>query len=162
MSSELKITQVKHQHNADLARMIRSTFHEHNAPTKGTVFEDPTTDDLYDLFQKEGSVLWVLESNKKAIGCCGIFPTSGLSKDTCELVKFYIAPEARGKGYGRQLMTKSCDWALNYGYEKIYLESLDAFNNAVDLYKKSGFVLLVRPMGDSGHNGCNLWMLKVL
>ena len=31
---------------------------------------------------------------------------------------------------------------------------------AVPMYEKFGFTYLSGPLGDSGHNGCNIWMMK--
>ena len=75
--------------NRVLASMIRQVFIEHEAPQQGTVFSDPTTDHLFELFQEENSILWVLEIEGKALGCCGLFPTQGLPEKCVELVKFY-------------------------------------------------------------------------
>ena len=57
--------------NVLLAKLIRNVFNEFDAPQKGTVYSDPTTDDLYTLFQKHRAVLWVAEVNNEVLGCCG-------------------------------------------------------------------------------------------
>jgi len=31
---------------------------------------------------------------------------------------------------------------------------------AVSVYEKFGFTYLDGPMGNSGHNGCDIWMIK--
>lgn len=142
--------------------MIRGVFIEHNAPTEGTVFTDPTTDALFELFQAENSVLWVAENKGEILGCCGIFPTEGLPKNCTELVKFYLPKEARGKGTGRALMEKSIESAREFGYSEIYIESLPDFSKAVKIYRKQGFEQLIQPLGNSGHSGCDLWFLKEL
>jgi putative acetyltransferase len=36
--------------NQPIAAMIRGVFEEHDAPRQGTVFSDPTTDHLFELF----------------------------------------------------------------------------------------------------------------
>ncbi|MBL7917824.1 MAG: GNAT family N-acetyltransferase, partial [Bacteroidia bacterium] len=41
---QVLIRQIKEEDNESLAKMIRYVFIEHNAPTKGTVYSDPTTD----------------------------------------------------------------------------------------------------------------------
>lgn len=156
----LIIRKIKEQDNEVLAKIIRQCFHDFNAPTPGTVYEDPTTDDLFTLFQKEKSVLWVAESEDKVVGCCGIFPTDNLPDDYVELVKFYLSSGARGKGIGKMLMEKSLQSAKEMGYKKIYIESLPEFDKAVSIYKKNGFVKLNQSLGNSEHSGCNVWMVK--
>ncbi|TYP97923.1 putative acetyltransferase [Tenacibaculum adriaticum] len=157
---KVTIRQIEQKDNASLANMIRTVFEQHNAPKEGTVYTDPTTNNLYELFRTPKSILWVAEVNSKAIGCCGIYPTIGLEKDCVELVKFYLSEDARGKGIGKQLMQKSVESAKELGYNQIYLESLPVFSKAVGMYEKLGFERLVKPLGESGHTTCNIWMLK--
>lgn len=149
--------------NPVLAQLIKTVFIEYNAPKEGTVYSDPTTNKLYDLFLEEKSVLWVAEDNNgKIVGCCGIYPTEGLPENCAELVKFYISPEGRGKGFGKELMSQSILSAKEMGYSKIYIESLPEFANAVRIYEKQGFKKLAEPLGNSGHTSCDIWMLKEL
>jgi len=151
---------IEQKDNPALAKMIREVFDEHGAPQKGTVYSDPTTDDLYKLFQIPGSVLWVAELSHEIIGCCGIYPTEGLPEGCAELVKFYLSANARGKGIGKELMEKSLMSAKEFGYRQIYLESLPHFDKAVSMYEKQGFLKLDTPLGNSGHTTCNIWMIK--
>jgi putative acetyltransferase len=159
---DIIIRKIEERDNPYLAKVIRDTFTEHDAPREGTVYSDPTTDDLFALFRKSGSVLWIAEVAGKAEGCCGIYPTEGLKDKHVELVKFYLSPAIRGKGIGRQLLSKTMESARQYGYKYMYLESLPQFAKAVNMYKKSGFGQLKHPLGDSGHRSCNIWMIKKL
>ncbi len=142
--------------------MIRQVFEEHQAPQIGTVYSDPTTDHLFELFQTEKSVLWVAEVEGEIVGCCGIYPTTGLPENCAELVKLYLSAKSRGKGIGKILMEKSIESAIALGYSEIYLESLPVFSVAVNMYEKYGFVKLDKPLGESGHTTCNVWMMKKL
>jgi putative acetyltransferase len=162
MNSNTIFRQVQPADNEALALMIRRVFDEHNAPTVGTVYSDPTTDNLYGLFQEQGSILWVAEIDKQPMGCCGVYPTPGLDEDCAELVKFYLAKEARGKGIGRALMEKCIESAKEMGYKRLYLESMPEFAKAVSIYLKLGFKNLTHCLGNSGHSGCTIWMIKGL
>jgi putative acetyltransferase len=154
------IRKILKEDNPVVAKMIRQVFIEHNAPQKGTVYSDPTTDHLFTLFQKEKSVLWVAEVNENIVGCCGVYPTDGLPEKCVELVKFYLNAKYRGKGIGKHLMEKSIQSAKDFGYTSVYIESLPEFAKAINMYKKQGFVTLDHPLGASGHTSCNIWMLK--
>ncbi len=156
------IRKVEQSDNEALAELIRDTFIEFDAPKEGTVYSDPTTSDLYSLFTKENSVLWVGEIDGVISGCCGIYPTEGLPEKCAELVKFYLRPSARGVGLGKSLMNQSIASAKEMGYENIYLESLPEFSKAVKMYENSGFRLLERPLGNSGHGSCTVWMIRSL
>ena len=148
--------------NPALANVIRSTLTEFNADHPGTVYYDATTDALYELFQKERAVYHVAAINGVVVGGGGIYPTEGLPNDTCELVKMYLLPQARGMGLGKLLIEKSIEQAKEKGFKKIYLESMPELKQALKVYAKFGFEYLKAPMGNSGHTGCSLWMLREL
>ncbi|MBO9619533.1 MAG: GNAT family N-acetyltransferase [Niabella sp.] len=156
------IRPVEASDNASLAEIIRNAFLDFGAPTKGTVFEDPTTDNLHGLFCAAGAVLWVAVTGETLLGCCGIYPTTGLPDGYAELVKFYLSAAARGKGVGKLLLTKSLEAAAALHYKGIYLESLPQFDTAVGIYERLGFRKLEHPIGNSGHTGCTIWMAKEL
>jgi putative acetyltransferase len=159
---ELVIRQIKKKDNPALAKIIREAFIEHDAPTEGTVYSDPSTDNLYNLFQTPKSILWVAELNNEIIGCCGIYPTRGLKENCAELVKFYLSKDARGKGIGKELMQKCIRSAREFEYTQLYLESLPQFSKAVRMYEKEGFIRLNKPLVNSEHKTCNIWMLMDL
>lgn len=159
---ETNIRKIQKSDNKLIAEIIRSCFHDFKVPTAGTVYVDPTTDHLFKFFSEANSALFVAEVNGQLSGCCGIFPTEGLPEKCAELVKFYIAKDFRGKGLGKNLMEESIDFAKKSGYDSIYIESLPEFSTAVSIYEKQGFTYLEKPLGNSGHSGCNLWMIKHL
>lgn len=158
----MDIRPINKEDNAPLAAMIRSVFREFKIDKPGTVYTDPTTDSLYELFQTPGAAYWVAEENAEVLGGCGIYPTQGLPEGCAELVKFYVAASVRGTGVGKQLMQQSIDWAKSFGYKQLYLESLPELNKAIGMYEKAGFKLLEKPLGNSGHYACDIWMLKEL
>ncbi|MBF8961918.1 GNAT family N-acetyltransferase [Pontibacter sp. FD36] len=148
--------------NEPLATLIRQVFREFKIDKPGTVYTDPTTDSLYELFQQPGSAYFVAEENSTIIGGCGVYPTDGLPEGCAELVKFYLAAEARGKGIGHQLMQQSIAAARELGYSQLYLESFPELAKAVSMYEKAGFRPIPHALGNSGHYACNIWMLKDL
>lgn len=96
-------------------------------------YDDPDT--FY--FNNRGTFLVVLENNK-VIGTGGI---KFFNEDTCELKRFYFAPEARGKGLATKLMQVLIAHAQELGYKKIYLQIYrpQAQAAAVQFYTKRGF-----------------------
>jgi putative acetyltransferase len=153
---------IEENDNKIIAELIRTVFREFNIHRPGTVYFDPTTDNLYGLFRAAGSEYLIAEDNGIIIGGCGIYPTPGLPEGCAELVKFYLSASQRGKGIGWQLMEKSFDSARRMGYRQLYLESLPELSKAISLYEKEGFRFIPGPLGKSGHFGCNIWMLKDL
>jgi len=158
----MQIRPIEPGDNVELAKVIRAALTEFGANKPGTVYFDPTTDALYELFRTPGSYYFVATIDHKVVGGCGIFPTDNLPEGTCELVKLYVAKEARGTGLGKQLMEKSMSWAKSHGYTQVYLESMPELTKAVSIYEKVGFKSLDGPWGNSGHCGCDIWMLKEL
>jgi putative acetyltransferase len=153
---------IEEKDNRELAALIRTVFREFKIDKPGTVYFDPTTDDLYSLFKITGSEYWIAEENEIIIGGCGVYPTPGLPEGCAELVKFYLAASYRGKGIGWQLMEKTFESAKKLGYRQLYLESLPELGKAISMYERAGFKNIPTQLGNSGHFGCNIWMLKDL
>jgi len=153
---------IEKKDNKELAELIRSVFREFGVDRPGTVYFDPTTDDLYTLFRTPGSIYWIAEDDGKIIGGCGVYPTQNLPEGCAELVKFYLDATYRKRGIGRRLMEMSLESAKEMGYTQIYLESLPELGKAISLYRKQGFRFIDHKMGDEGHFGCTIWMLKDL
>ena len=156
------IRDLRKEDNPALAKVVKDTLAEFGANHPNTVYYDPTTDTLFEVFQTPRSKYFLAELNNKIVGGGGIYPTDGLPPDTCELVKMYLLPEARGYGLGRTLIEKCIESAAENGFKKIYLETMPELKQALSVYEKFGFEYLKGPMGNSGHTGCSLWMLKQL
>jgi len=148
--------------NKEIAELIRSVFREFGVARPGTVYFDPTTDDLYTLFSRPRSVYWIAEDDGKIIGGCGIYPTQNLPEGCGEVVKLYLNSSYRKLGIGRKLLEMSIESAKGMGYCQLYLESLPELGKAISLYEKEGFRFINQKMGDDGHFGCTIWMLKDL
>ncbi len=160
--NNITIRKIQPADNAALAKIIRTSLEEFKANKPGTVYFDITTDNLSEVFSEFNSSYFVAEENSVIIGGGGIYPTKNLPAGTCELVKLYLKKTARGKGIGKLLMEKCISAAINSGYKKMYLETMPELNIAVPMYKKLGFVILTEPQGNSGHFGCDIWMIKDL
>lgn len=159
---EIKFRRIEQKDNNEIAELIRKVFREFRIDRPGTVYFDPTTDDLFNLFKIPGSVYWIAEEDEKIIGGCGIYPTPGLPEGCAELVKFYLDASKRGKGTGWKLMEKAFESAMEMRYRQIYLESMPELRKAITLYERAGFKNIPAQLGNSGHFGCNIWMIKDL
>ncbi|MDR3712135.1 MAG: GNAT family N-acetyltransferase [Puia sp.] len=149
--------------NKAMAAIIRSALAEFGANKPGTVYYDETTDHLSGLFAGvPKSIYYVALVNEQLAGGGGIYPSDGLPEDTCELVKMYLAPAARGLGLGRALIEKCLQTAKDTGFRRVYLETMPELKKAVSVYEKFGFRFLDGPLGNTGHFGCGIWMLKDL
>lgn len=148
--------------NIEMAKVIRAVMEEHGIDRPGSVYTDPTTDALYELFRTEGSAYFIAEMDGKIVGGCGYYPTSNLPDGCAELVKLYVAKGARGHKLGKQLMTLVAEEAKKWGYTQLYLESMPELQHALNLYHDLGYERLEKPLGNSGHYACDIWMVTTL
>jgi putative acetyltransferase len=149
--------------NSAIAKIIRQCLEEFGANKPGTVYYDATTDALYELFTDHPlSSYFIARIDDKIMGGGGIFPSPALPEDTCELVKMYLLPEARGTGIGAALINQCMDTARAKGFKRMYIETMPELKRAISVYEKFGFEYLEGPLGNTGHFGCGVWMLKTL
>ncbi len=148
--------------NNVIADIIRNTLLEFGAAQPGTMYYDPAVYQSFEQFQKEGCAYFVVEMNDIIVGGGGIFKTEGLPEGVAELARMYLLPEARGKGIGQKLLQHCENTAQNLGYRELYLESMSELRLALPLYEKMGYQYLDAPLGNSGHFGCGVRMLKHL
>ena len=157
--NKVAVRPIASKDNVQIAKVIRDTLTEFGANHPGTVYFDASTDHLFELFQTPGSAYWVVEEDGVVKGGGGIFPSPGLPSDTVELVKMYLLPDMRGTGLGRAMIQKCIDEAKIRGYKKIYIETMPELRQAMRTYEKFGFQYLSGPMGNTGHFGCEIWMV---
>jgi putative acetyltransferase len=158
----INIRPIRASDNGAIAAIIRKILTEFGANKPGTVFFDPTTDNLFQLFSEPRTAYYIAESDGKIVGGSGLYPTYGLPVGCCELVKLYLLPEMRGQGLGLILMERCFQKAIEFGFSLMYLETMPELHAAIGLYEKAGFSYLPGPLGRSGHFGCDLWMIKKL
>ena len=153
---------IEKKDNKEIAELIRVIFREYKIDMPGTVYTDPTTDNLFELFGIPGSEYWIAEENGEIIGGGGVYPTPMLPEGCAELVKLYLKCSHRGRGIGLEIINKIFNSAVRLGYRQLYLESFPELDRAISLYQKTGFKYIPKPLGNSGHFACNVWMLKDL
>lgn len=160
MSEPIVIRTIQQQDNPHIAAIIRASLEEFGANKPGTVYYDKSTDNLSSLFEYPRSHYFIAEQHGEILGGGGIFPSDGLPADTCELVKMYLLPHARGKGIGAALLKQCFTVAAKEGFKKIYIETMPELKQAIQVYEKFGFEYLSKPLGNTGHFGCDVWMLR--
>ena len=148
--------------NEGIAKVIRGVLIEHNVPKVGTAYADPQLDYMYEAYSIPRAAYFVIERDNKIIGGAGVSQLENESSSICELQKMYFLSEARGLGLGKQMMERCLQSATEFGYQKCYLETMPYMINAQKLYQKSGFEYIDKPMGNTGHTSCPVWMIKVL
>ena len=153
---------IEKKDNAEIAKVIRSVLEDFNVPKVGTAYADVSLDCMFENYQKPNAVYFVVEENDKIIGGAGVAKLDNYEGNVCELQKMYFLPEARGRGVGAQMMEFCLAKAREFGFEKIYLETMDYMTHAQKLYKQAGFEYIDNAMGDTGHYSCPVHILKTL
>ncbi len=162
ITSATKIRLVAPEDNLSLAAMLRAVLVEMGVPKKGTAYEDTALDCMYQTYDYPRTSYFVVELEGELVGGAGISPLQGAPTEICELQKMYFMPSARGKGIGAAMMQRCLAYAKEQEFRKCYLETMPYMIAAQKLYKKTGFISLEKPMGDTGHYNCETWMLKEL
>lgn len=156
------IREIQPQDNEQIASVIREVFVSDNYPKTGTAFADTQLDFMFETYDKPRATYFVVENEGKIIGGAGVSQLDNSKENICELQKMYFLQEARGKGIGFLMIQKCLETATELGYEKCYLETLPEMLAAQHLYKKAGFEYLCKPIGNTGHTTCPVWMIKQL
>ena len=158
----MRIREIQAEDNLQIESVIKSTFIELGLPLIGTAYEDIETTRMFESYQEEKSIYFVIEHQGVIKGGGGVKLLGSLDDSFCELQKMYLSIDLRGKGYGKKLLSKCLEAAQKMGYKYCYLETLSELETAVDLYKQNAFKNLDTPLGNTGHNSCQVWMLKTL
>jgi GNAT superfamily N-acetyltransferase len=96
---------------------------------------------FYSQFNKIDNIRFVIVAYEdgKALGCGAI---KEFSKDTMEVKRMYVSPENRNKGIASKILSELEKWAYELSYGKCILETGKRQNEAVGLYKKSGYKMI--------------------
>lgn len=161
-TSDYSVRPAKAGDNAAVARIIRDVMTEFGAVGCNYSISDPEVDAMYEAYPAPAAAFFVVEQGGSVLGCGGMGPLSGGEDGVCELRKMYFRPELRGTGMGSRLLLRILEAAREAGYTLCYLETLDNMEGARRLYLKHGFGFIDKPLGNTGHSGCNTWMVKEL
>ena len=160
--AELELRPIRVADRAGVAHLIRTVMPEFGAKGPGFAILDPEVDDMFGAYRGPKAAYWVLARGKEIVGGAGFAPLVGGDPKTCELRKMYFTPEVRGLGLGQILLHRCLEGAKKARFRQMYIETLGNMTAARALYERNGFAPLERPLGDTGHFGCNAFYLKTL
>jgi len=156
------IRPINESDNKHIAIILREVLIEMDIPKTGSAYEDPEIDKMYESYQSDRSIYFVVEENDKILGGAGINPLKDGDSDICELQKMYFHKSLRGRGIGNKIIELCLNFAVEYNFKKCYIETMPNMVNAQKLYLRKGFNYINNPLGNTGHTACPIWMLKNL
>lgn len=164
------IRPIRESDRTSVASLIRTVMPEFGAKGPGFAINDPEVDDMFEAYAAPRSAYFVVtrrsEKSKAkrevVVGGGGYAPLVGGDTHTCELRKMYFLPEVRGLGIGQEVLEKCLGGAGRARFRRMYLETLAAMTQARALYTRNGFAPIDKPLGNTGHFGCNSFMVRAL
>lgn len=149
--------------NHFIKNLVKEVLMEFEACGPGFASSDPELEDMFEAYNGNDKAFYVVELDNKIIGVGGFGPlVEENNRKVCELRKMYFTKESRGHGIGKKLIQHCILEAKKAGYDSMYLETLKTMKPAQKLYQSFGFEYIENRMGDTGHHGCPIFMLKEL
>ena len=112
-------------------------FLEKCLPESGRALDISGRHSFYKDIENCFKAFWCMFDQEKVIGTVAV---KELDDKSCELKSLYLLEQHHGKGYGKSLLEEAITYAKEFGYEKMYLDSLSTSKKAISLYCKAGFV----------------------
>jgi len=156
------IRSINESDNKSLSRILREVLVEMEIPKKGSAYEDPELNKMFEAYQNPRSKYYIIEHENKILGGAGISQLKESTSDICELQKMYFHKSLRGRGIGDKMIELCLDFAIKSNFKKCYIETMPNMINAQKLYLKKGFKYIDGPLGNTGHTACPVWMIKTL
>jgi GNAT superfamily N-acetyltransferase len=115
----------------------------------GLVFEARVARDMADLllrFDPARDFFRTVRRGKELVGSIAIDGSRSCNEG--HLRCFILAPEARGRGFGRCLLDEALAFCRERGFERVYLWTLAGLEPAGRLYREAGFAVTKEEMGE--------------
>ena len=121
----------------------------------GLVFEARVARELADLLLRFDPARDFFRTVRRGDRLMGSIAVDGKRTGTeAQLRCFIMAPEARGRGFGRRLLAEALAFCRDRGFQHIYLHTLAGLDASAHLYFDAGFTLTEEEAGEQW--GCRL------
>jgi putative acetyltransferase len=145
-----------------LLQIIANSRAEYGIDAKGVPLLEPADHALYATYQRQRTLYFVALSGGEIVGGAGVAPLAGADPLTCELQRMYLRPDARGRGIGDALLERCLAAARQFLYVRCYLETVTQMQAALEFYGRHGFRDLQAPIGHTGHEHNDRWLMRTL
>ncbi len=145
-----------------LLQIIADSRAEYGIAGRGVELLEPADRALYSTYQRQRSLYFVAVREGEIVGGAGFAPLAGSDPLTCELQRMYLRADVRGRGIGEALLDRCLAAARQLLYVRCYLETVKQMQPAIEFYGRHGFRKLDSPLGSTGHEHNDRWMLRPL
>ena len=145
-----------------LLSIIADSRAEYGIGERGVELLEPADRALYVTYQRQRSLYFVAVSGGEIVGGAGIAPLAGADPLTCELQRMYMRRDARGRGIGNALLEHCLKAARQLLFVRCYLETISQMQGALAFYARHGFRDLESPLGSTGHEHNDRWLMRPL
>lgn len=102
-------------------------------------------ENLQKVYAPPKGIMLIVYDDNMPIGCVAI---KAFDDNACDMKRLYVRPDYRGRGIATKLIQNVLKVAKEYGYKKIFLETLpEVMKEAVSLYNRLGFIALSNTEG---------------
>lgn len=145
-----------------LLEIIANSRGEYGIADRGVELLEPADYALYENYQRQRALYFVALLGGEVVGGAGVAPLAGADPLTCELQRMYLRASARGRGIGDALLERCLAAAKQFLYVRCYLETVTQMQAALEFYGRHGFRDLQAPLGRTGHEHNDRWMMRPL
>lgn len=152
----MKISQVSNAQEIEItARLAKKIWNQHYVPIIG----QSQVDYMLKKFQSKEAIqdqidsgyeYFLLTSDDQHAGYLGLIPDEPQGK--LMISKIYIDPEARGRGYGNELLKFSLTLCKKRAFKAVWLTVNKNNSETIAWYKKRGFSIIEAIKMDIGNN----------
>ncbi len=94
------------------------------------------------VFEREyfadGTGIWLATIDGEIVGCIGLHRLPNL-ENGAEIKRLYVRPDRRGQGIAEALLGALEAYAIEHGYESLYLDSKSDLMVAIRFYQRHGY-----------------------
>jgi len=126
---------------SDELNFIRTLFSEYSDELQEDLCFQSFDEELQNPLKKYGEpngCLLLAYWNNEAAGCIALQPLQ--QQGVCEMKRLYVRPAYRKHKIGEELVKALLLKAVEKGYQKMLLDTLERLQPAIKLYAKYGFV----------------------
>ena len=104
------------------------------------------------------ALVQIIDTVRREFGA-GIAPAFGADEETCELQRMYLSAHHRRRGVGQLLLNQCLHQAKSLQFRRCYAETVSEMQAAIRFYQANGFQRLDAPLGSSGHEHNDCWLI---